>query len=389
MQGPSRTAIAALALAICPAMALADLTARIGYLELVPERPPTLSNLDLLPEDEGLAGARVGLSDNATTGGFLGHEYVLTETVVDDLAEWLAAAEAALAETPLLVVNAPAEALLALADLPAAEGALLFNASAEDTALREAECRANVLHTMPSYDMRSDALAQLMLLKRWTDWVMIRGVDPRDEAFAEALHRSATKFGATIRAELHWKYDSDMRRNAAQEVPVLTQAFPEHHVVVVVDEIDDYGQYILMNTWEPRPVVGSAGASPRAWSDRVEAFGAAQLQNRFERASDRRMRPVDYAAWAAVRAVGEAVTRTGSADPRTIRGFLLSDGFELAGFKGVPLSFRDWNGQLRQPMPIAHEAALVAMTPVDGFLHPTSTLDTLGTDRPETACSAF
>jgi ABC transporter substrate binding protein (PQQ-dependent alcohol dehydrogenase system) len=385
----SRTMLCALALAVCPGLAAADLPVAVGYLELHPERPPTLTNLDPAPEDEGLAGARVGLSDNATTGGFLGHAYSLAETVVFPGEDWLAAAEKALAATPILVVNAPADALLALADLPAAEGALILNAGAEDVALREAECRANVLHTVPSYDMRSDALAQLLFHKRWTDWVMIQGTDPRDEAFAAALHGSAAKFGATIRAEMHWKYDSDMRRNAPQEVPLLTQDFPSHHVVVVVDEIDDFGSYILMNTWEPRPVVGSAGASPRAWSPKVEAFGAAQLQLRFERAADRKMRPIDYAAWAAVRAVGEAVTRTGSADPAEVRAFLLSDAFELAGFKGVPLSFRDWNGQLRQPMPVAHEAALVAMTPMDGFLHPTSTLDTLGTDRPESVCAAF
>jgi hypothetical protein len=177
----------AVVVALCPGIAAADLTVPIGYLELHAERPPTLSNLDPLPEDEGLAGARVGLSDNATTGGFLGHEYVLTETVVPPGEDWLAAAADALAVTPILVVNAPAEALLALADLPEAEGALVFNAGAEDVALREGDCRANVLHTIPSYDMRSDALAQFMLHKRWTDWAMIRGTDPRDEAFAAAL----------------------------------------------------------------------------------------------------------------------------------------------------------------------------------------------------------
>lgn len=97
----------------------------------------------------------------------------------------------------------------------------------------------------------------------------------------------------------------------------------------------------------------------------------------------------DYAAWAAMRTLGEAVTRTNSADPATLRAFIFSDDFELAGFKGRPLTYRDWNGQLRQPIAIAHPRALVASAPLEGFLHQTNELDSLGLDRPESKCEAF
>lgn len=369
--------------------AWADLEITITYLEQAVDRPPVLTNLDPIPEDEGLAGARLGLADNLTTGRFMGQSYTLEERVVAVGEDWLEAARAVLAESQVLVVNAPADALLALADLPEAASALIFNAQAEETALRGQDCRANVLHTMPSYAMRADALAQLMIRKRWTDWVLIAGTYPADLAFAEALKASATKFGARIRAERTWAFDADMRRNAPQEVPLFTQDFPSHHVVMVADERDDFGPYIAYNTWEPRPVAGSTGASPRAWSAQVEAFGAAQLQGRFQRQAGRKMRPIDYAAWAAVRTVGEAVTRTSETDPQALRAFILSDGFELAAFKGVAVTYRDWNGQMRQPIPIAHAEALVTMAPVEGFLHQFSTLDTLGLDRPESTCTAF
>ena len=101
------------------------------------------------------------------------------------------------------------------------------------------------------------------------------------------------------------------------------------------------------------------------------------------------MRPRDYAAWAAVRTLGEAVTRTGSATPTDLRAFILSDDFELAGFKGRPLSYRRWNGQLRQPVPVVQPRALVAEAPVEGFLHQRNELDTLGLDQGESACTAF
>jgi ABC transporter substrate binding protein (PQQ-dependent alcohol dehydrogenase system) len=94
----------------------------------------------------------------------------------------------------------------------------------------------------------------------------------------------------------------------------------------------------------------------------------------------------DYAAWMAVRAIGEGATRRRTVEPAPIVEFMRSDGFELAAFKGTRLSFRAWDGQLRQPVLLADANALVSVSPQQGFLHQFSELDTLGTDRPETTC---
>jgi len=381
--------LATAASVLAPASAQTKVAVKIAYLEQQIDLPPTLSNLDPLPEDLGRAGAELGVKDNATTGSFLGHDYGLTVVTVPPGEDFLAAGRAALAESSLLVVKAPAESLIALADLPEASDALVFNASAQDGRLRDADCRPNLFHTIVSYGMRADALAQLMSKKRWSDWALVEGSYPGDAAFAEALRASARKFGLSISSERQWVFDADMRRNAAQEVPLFTQALGDHDVLVVADELGDFGRYILYNTWEPRPVAGSEGVAPRAWSSVVEQWGAAQLQNRFEDMAGRRMFSDDYAAWAAVRSIGEAVTRTGVAEAAALRDYILSDAFELAGFKGRPMSFRAWNGQLRQPVPLVHPRALVALAPLEGFLHQHSELDTLGLDAPESACRAF
>src|SRR5215472_12775633 len=63
-----------------------------------------------------------------------------------------------------------------------------------------------------------------------------------------------------------------------------------------------------------------------------------------------------------------------------------SDRFELAAYKGARLSFRPWDGQLRQPVLLADARSLVSVSPQPGFLHQFSELDTLGIDRPETKC---
>ena len=158
-----------------------------------------------------------------------------------------------------------------------------------------------------------------------------------------------------------------MRRNAAQEVPLFTQDFDDHDLLVVADEIGDFGRYVLYNTWLPRPVAGSEGLVPSGWSPSVEANGAVQLQNRFRKHAGRGMTSVDYAAWAGVRTFGEAVTRLNKADTQAIRAYVLSPEFELAGFKGAPLTFAHWNGQMRQPIPLTHPRALAALAPIEGF----------------------
>ena len=369
--------------------ATAEVTVDVTYLRVETEAPPVLSNLDPEPGDIGIAGAEVARDDNATTGRFLGQEYTLELVSVPVGGDALAAAAEALSRTGLMLLDAPAKTLLAIADLPGAEGALLFNTADPAPRLRDAECRANLLHSLPSASMRTDALMQFLVRKRWTDLALIAGTYPEDVQFAAALDRSAAKFGLEIGARKTWVFDADMRRNAAQEVPLFTQEFGDADVILVADEVGDFGRYILYNTWAPRPVAGSEGLRPVAWAPVVEQWGAAQLQSRFEDHAGRPMLAQDYGAWAAMRAIGEGVTRTGAADPATLRAFLLSEEFELAGFKGRPLTFRAWNGQLRQPIPLVHPRALAALAPLEGFLHERTELDTLGIDAAETDCTAF
>ena len=66
--------------------------------------------------------------------------------------------------------------------------------------------------------------------------------------------------------------------------------------------------------------------------------------------------------------------------------YIFSDSFTLNGYTGTPLSFRAWDGQLRQPILLAAPRSLVAVAPIDGFLHPKTELDTLGYDQPESHC---
>ncbi|QLQ19092.1 MAG: ABC transporter substrate-binding protein [Exiguobacterium profundum] len=361
----------------------------VAYLRQEIDRPPVLSNLDPVPEDLGLVTAEVALADVKTTGSFLGQDWRLDLVSVPPGGDFPAAARAALATHRLVILDAPAADQLAVADLPEASGALLFNASSGAARLRSEDCRANLLHTLPEDAARTDALMQVLQSKQWTDLVLVTGPQAEDRAFAEALTRSAAKFGLAIQAQKDWTFDTDLRESTAEEIPRFTQDFPDHQVLLVADETDDFGRYLPDQTWLPRPVAGSDGLVPVAWAPVLESWGAVQLQNRFKDHAGRGMRSQDYAAWVALRAIGEAATRTGSADPAALRAYMLGADFELDGFKGRGLSFRPWNGQLRQPIAVVNARALVAMAPLPAFLHQVNEMDSLGLDQPESACTAF
>lgn len=383
----SRTLLPALLLACLVTLpAHATETVRLAWLSKERDLPPVLSNLDEIPADNGLAGARQGIADNATTGRFTGHEYVLSETTVALDGDVAAAfRELAAQGERLFVTDLTAAELTEIAALPEAAETLIFNAGTPDDALRVSGCRANLLHTLPSRAMLADALAQFLVKKRWTDWYLVVGPADGDRLFADAIERAAKRFGADVVARKDWEWDHDIRRTAHEEIPLVTQDV-DYDMLIVADERGDFGEYVAYNTWEPKLVAGTQGLTPTAWHRVMEQWGAVQLQNRFAEAHGRPMGPEDYAAWAAVRSVGEAVTRTNSTDFARLRDFIRSDTFELAGFKGRKLSFRAWNGQLRQPVPLVTPRSVVAVAPMEGFLHHTNEMDTLGHDAPEVSC---
>ena len=50
------------------------------------------------------------------------------------------------------------------------------------------------------------------------------------------------------------------------------------------------------------------------------------------------------------------------------------------------VSVRPWDHQLRQAVLLADQFAVAAQAPIEGFLHKTNNLDTLGDDAPESPC---
>ena len=367
-------------------------TVQIGWLSQAVKRTLPLSYLDQPPEDEGIQGARLGIADNNTTGHFTGQSFELVESVAPEDGDIAAAfRDLAAKGIRLVVTDLSAPELLSVASLPEAAGVTIFNTGATDDRLRGEDCRANILHLLPSRAMLADALVQYLVAKRWPDLLLVVGHGDGDREFAGDIRHAALKFQAHIVQEKPWTFVPGARRTdtghfAIQaEVARFTQGI-SYDVLVVADEEDEFGDDLSYRTFDPRPVAGTQGLVPSAWARPHEQWGATQLQDRFLHQAKRWMTDRDYAAWMAVRAIGEAATRSKSTDPATISAFMRGDRFELAAYKGARLSFRSWDGQLRQPILLADARSLVSVSPQPGFLHQFSELDTLGIDKPETKC---
>ena len=380
------------AAALAPAASAGEETVQIGWLSQAVKRTLPLSYLDQPPQDEGIQGARLGIADNDTTGHFTGQSFMLTEAIVPEDGDVAAGLRELTARgIRLVVTDLAAPELLSAAGMPEAVGITFFDAGSASDRLRGEDCRANILHLLPSHAMLADALVQYLVTKRWQNMLLVVGHGEGDRQFAGDIRHAAQKFQARIVQEKPWTFVPGARRTdtghfAIQaEVARFTQGI-SYDVLVVADEQDEFGDDLPYRTFEPRPVAGTQGLVPTAWARPHEQWGATQLQERFLRQAKRWMTDRDYAAWMAVRAIGEAATRTKSADPAAILAVMRGDRFELAAYKGARLSFRSWDGQLRQPVLLADARSLVSVSPQPGFLHQFSELDTLGIDKPETKC---
>ncbi|NRA56207.1 MAG: ABC transporter substrate-binding protein [Gammaproteobacteria bacterium] len=353
----------------------------IHYVHQQPPVRALLSTLVKPAQDSGLAGVRLAIKDANTTGRFINQHFELTQF---DSADSKLVIENIISQyqlgNQLFVVDVDTVTLIAINNWAQDKPVLIFNIANAADQLRTGQCASSMLHTIPSDAMRADALAQWLLYRRFTKVLIVQGQYPEDTALVDAFTRSAKRLGIKIIDHKIWAFDSDLRRSASQEMPLFTQTSSDYDVVFVADRAKDFAQYLPFNTYLPRPVIGSAGLEPLAWHWSIEQWGAAQLQNRFQRLASIAQAAQDSAKQ----------TEAKQAAPLTanrIIDYLRSDQLHLAAYLGRKLSFRQWNGQLRMPIALVHPAALISQSPQPGFLHPKNELDTLGFDQVGSGCS--
>ena len=320
-------------------------------------------------------------------GGFeleaAGAAVALAPATASSLESARAAAQAAeKAGAALILTDLPAAWTLAVADavkLP------VLNIGAPDDSLRQQDCRARLYHLLPSERMRADALAQTLVSRKWSKLLMLVGPGPADQQRAATAQASIKRYGLQVVGSKPFKLSTDPRERDLAN-PLLLTAGSAYDAVWVVDSDGEFARGLPYRTVLPRPVVGDAGLVALAWHAQFERYGAPQVSRRFFKAAKRPMTDRDWAAWMA----GKTLWALASAIPKGPNAAWAQALAKTSvdGSKGVSMSFRAWDGQLRQTMLLTDGQGVIAQAPIEGLLHPTDVLDTLGADAPEKLCKA-
>lgn len=282
----------------------------------------------------------------------------------------------------VLLTDLPPDWTLAVADavkLP------VLNLTDASDRLRQQDCRARLFHLMPSERMRADALAQTLVSRKWTKLLLLTGPSPADALRAATAQASIKRYGLQVVASKPFKLSTDPRERDLAN-PLLLTAGTTYDAVWVVDSDGEFARALPYRTVLPRPVVGDGGLVALGWHAQFERYGAPQVSRRFAKATRRPMTAQDWAAWMAGKALVSMAT-TAPNGPNAAWAKALT-ATPLDGSKGTALSFRPWDGQLRQTLLLTDGQGVISQAPIEGLLHPGNVLDTLGADAPEKACKA-
>jgi ABC transporter substrate binding protein (PQQ-dependent alcohol dehydrogenase system) len=303
-----------------------------------------------------------------------------TVPVADAAAARAAAQKAEKAGAAVLLTDLDAAATLAVAD---AVQRPVLNLGAADDSLRGPDCRPKLLHLAPSERMRADALAQTLAARKWPQVLLLTGPSALDAERSAVAQAAIKRYGLKLVGTKSFKLSADPRERQLAN-PLLLTGGATYDAVWVVDSDGEFARSLPYRTALPRPVVGDAGLVALAWQAQFDRFGAPQVSRRFQKAANRPMTAADWASWMA----GKALVAAAVAAPKGPQANFEKALFEgsVDGSKGVVMSFRPWDGQLRQPMLLTDGQGVISTAPIEGVLHPKNVLDTLGADAPEKLC---
>lgn len=325
-------------------------------------------------------GAELGLADANALATLFGKRLVLEVEDAAGPAAALAAARSLARRRVLAVVGGAGAGFGPALREAAAEGVVVLNVGAADEALRNERCAPTLGHVLPSVTMYVDALVQWARERRRAGrFALATDGSERGREVEAAARRAVARAGAALVPEA----EADLvllATDAGGARAALARARGEGRAASVAG----LGAEVPL-ALAPEE---AAGAWVVAWHHELERFSARELNNRFRRRFGAPLTEVSWAAWAAVKLIGEAVVRADVQDGAGLLRFIDSAA-PFDGHKGSALTFRPWDRQLRQPLyvigprpaPEAGRGAFAVWADVGG-----ADLDRLGTTAAETRC---
>jgi ABC transporter substrate binding protein (PQQ-dependent alcohol dehydrogenase system) len=366
-------------------------TVNIGYVEVTDdpryEEKRAYARIRVKPHHRPIAGAEVAILESKILSRALKMKFNLKLAEATEAEALITQIKRLYKEdkVALFIVDADAETLTTIANATTQMDILLFNISDYSDELRGESCHPQLMHVIPSYAMLTDALSQFLMFKKWREVLLLKGPEPEDAAFAAAFSRSARRYGIKISDERDFLPGNDPRKREQNNITLMTSG-ADTDLIFIADVEGEFGRYVQYQTNSPLPVFGTEGLQASGWHWSWERHGAPQLNQRFEKHAKRRMQGPDWAAWAAVKSIIESISRTRSTKLEKVEAYLRSPNLNLDAYKGVPVSYRSWDNQLRQPILLHSYNATVDRAPIRGFLHPKENMDTLGFDQTEHHC---
>lgn len=246
-----------------------------------------------------------------------------------------------------------------------------FNIADATPSLRT-PCNPYVFHVAASESMYMDALARWSIARKRGRWFVV-AQGPQAQAAVREAQRALKKAGGGDLAG-----SADLPAGTSSYYRVFGRVAEASPDLVVLD-MDPLHQGLFISQLPSKDAGWSvAGTLPTYAQDRYafsqltqdnaspiadyrpvmwDAAQTAPAAKRLDQAFGGQFgTAIDAGAWStymAVKIVADASKATGSIDPGVLAGYVAdpSHGFRLD--KGVPLSFRSWNHQLRQPLYIS------------------------------------
>jgi ABC-type branched-subunit amino acid transport system substrate-binding protein len=326
----------------------------------------------------------------------------------------------------VLVGGYTREEAQALAEVAGDTGALFLNIGATSDALRHA-CGANSFHIEASAAMYLDAVFGWFVRAGYRRWYLVHDDGPEGR---DRYERSLVSL-----EERHWAAEvagtgvlrQDDSRDFAPVLADIAAAKPDI-VLLLTDwrtQLNFLARYEVAGLEAPvtgfpepaaqtrefylaargmAPVAGS-GYRAALWEATLDAYGAREVNARFNARWGRPMDPPAWAGWVALKIAFEASLFAGGRDGATLAACLASEQALFDVSKGIGMTFRPWDHQLRQALylvkinpdasPSLELEAMLARASLVGELpaiympgtEPVERLDQLGEIDPARTCN--
>lgn len=345
---------------------------RIGVILPAAADEGVAAQIDAAARDAARQGVEMAAEELGFNAQMLGYELTVSVEEADGSD---AAAEAAQrlidAEVLALAGGYGDGVAAAIASVAEESGIPFLNIGSSSIALRNEQCSPVMFHIEASGGMYLDAMAGWFVGAGFRDWHLIVDGSEESAALADRLRRTLNErhFAARIAGREVVAPDApegevDALLEEAAEADVVVLIVSGERQLELLSRADALGieTEITAYPWpqtqtreyyatvlEAAPGAG-AGFRASAWEPTLDAYGARELNARFE---SRFGEPMDAPAWAAYQAIKlvfEAVSFGGARDAGALRDHLAADDAVFDVWKGIGVTFRPWNHQLRQTL---------------------------------------